>query len=391
MERLYWRDRFSDDTSTIIEIAMIKSIRVDNFRCMVNFEIEVHPFQLWLGANGTGKTSVLDILRVVKRIVSGELIEDIFASDDSTVWDNRDITTIEISAIIDDETYDYRIEIEDKRPHIGCRIKKEMFTWKGNTFYLFDGQDSHLFRINNKTKSIEEGACFSADWSRSLISTVGERNDNEPLLNFRKEVAKWLVIKPIPLTDTLQSISKKEERELCHNVSNFASWYRHIVQENPGITASASELLKKALPDFVELSLPQMGDARVLKATFRTKNKSYSVDFDSLSDGQRQLIILYVILESLRSGSGSVLFIDEPDNFVSLREIGPWLAEAQDICEDKDKQIIIVSHHPKPINELTHGNEIWFSRPHGELVQVGPYPVIEGYTPAETMERGAEQ
>jgi len=52
--------------------------------------------------------------------------------------------------------------------------------------------------------------------------------------------------------------------------------------------------------------------------------KDRTFEFADLSDGQRQLIVLYTILESLRNETYSVLLVDEPDNFISLREIQPW-------------------------------------------------------------------
>ena len=60
-------------------------------------------------------------------------------------------------------------------------------------------------------------------------------------------------------------------------------------------------------------------------SSFRIDNGEHSFDFTDLSDGQRQLIVLYTVLQSLKQNIFSVLLIDEPDNFVSLREIQPWL------------------------------------------------------------------
>jgi len=39
--------------------AMIKKLYIDNFRCLGNFELDLNSNQLWLGDNGTGKSSVL--------------------------------------------------------------------------------------------------------------------------------------------------------------------------------------------------------------------------------------------------------------------------------------------------------------------------------------------
>ncbi|MEI6421240.1 MAG: AAA family ATPase [Lentisphaerota bacterium] len=123
-------------------------------------------------------------------------------------------------------------------------------------------------------------------------------------------------------------------------------------------------------------------------SSFRIDNGEHSFDFTDLSDGQRQLIVLYTVLQSLKQNIFSVLLIDEPDNFVSLREIQPWLKSLEDACKDKAVQSIIISHHPEIINDMAHGAEIWFSRQNGAQVVTNPYPTTPGLTPAETMARG---
>ena len=195
-----------------------------------------------------------------------------------------------------------------------------------------------------------------------------------------------MIVQPVPVL--IKQVAESEDKRLSKYAENFAQWYRHILQENPGITYKTKESLKDVLPGFEELSLNESGDTRKLRAKFRIDNGEHSFDFIDLSDGQRQLIVLYTILQSLKQNIFSVLLIDEPDNFVSLREIQPWLKSLEDACKDKAVQSIIISHHPEIINDMAHGAEIWFSRQNGAQVVTNPYPTTPGLTPAETMARG---
>ena len=45
---------------------MLQRIYADNFRCLSNFELDLDEANIFLGANGTGKTSVLHILRCIQ-------------------------------------------------------------------------------------------------------------------------------------------------------------------------------------------------------------------------------------------------------------------------------------------------------------------------------------
>ena len=51
----------------------------------------------------------------------------------------------------------------------------------------------------------------------------------------------------------------------------------------------------------------------------------------------------------LTNGQGHVLFLDEPDNYVALAEIQPWLMELSDLSLP---QVVLCSHHPELIDYL---------------------------------------
>jgi predicted ATPase len=367
---------------------MINEIYIDNFRCLTNFRIKPGNFQLWLGDNGSGKTSVLAALRCVQRLMRGEHVEDIFKSNSLTTWDERRDQKIGFSLLIDDEVYKYEVTIEYADQEEKQRIKREELIWNDSTFFLFDGQDAHLYRINGKTGKTKEGAVFPANWQRSLIPTIAQRDDNKPLIRFRDELGKILLIHPVPLV--VQDAATAESRNLSEHAENFAQWYRHLLQEQPSIGYRAKKLLEDVLPGFEQLSLREIGESRKLMATFRIAGKDRDFDFMNISDGQRQLIVLYMILEALRAGTFSTILIDEPDNFVSMREIQPWLENLNDICDEQDKQALIISHHPEITNKMARGTELWFSRQSGAHVIVTSFPEVADLPPAEVMARGWE-
>ncbi|MFH1732603.1 MAG: ATP-binding protein [Planctomycetota bacterium] len=367
---------------------MITTLYVDNFRCLVNFEVSLTPCQLWLGDNGTGKTSVLDVLRSLQRVIVGNQIEDIFSSDDLTAWQTKQVQTFRVAMKSSGDLYEYELLVDHDhdKENRRCRIQRERLTWNGEDFYRFDGHEAHLFRVNYQTGVAEEGTSFNADWSRSLIPSIAERDESRPLVRFRNYVACWLIVQPIP--STMRPLAETESHSLARDAGNFADWYRHLHQEESDVGFEARKDLMEVLAGFQSLDLKEAGDARRLVAKFRAEGQDFLVTFGRLSDGQRQLILLYVILNALKK-SYSVLFIDEPDNFVSLREIQPWALGIRDACSEREgRQAIVVSHHPEIVNTLTDGSELWFHRPDGSHSQVKPYPVHEGLTAAETLARG---
>jgi len=44
---------------------VFKRIYVDNYKCLVNFELSVGGLNLFLGPNGAGKSAVFEVLRML--------------------------------------------------------------------------------------------------------------------------------------------------------------------------------------------------------------------------------------------------------------------------------------------------------------------------------------
>ena len=59
---------------------------------------------------------------------------------------------------------------------------------------------------------------------------------------------------------------------------------------------------------------------------------------------------------------GDTVFLDEPDNFISLREIQPWLLAAEEAVEDHSGQLILISHHPETLNQWARDYGLRFFR-----------------------------
>jgi len=73
------------------------------------------------------------------------------------------------------------------------------------------------------------------------------------------------------------------------------------------------------------------------------------------------MIVLYSLLLGLQD-LGHTVFIDEPENYVALPEIQPWLMELNDACADSFTQVILISHHPELIDYLGPECGKWIER-----------------------------
>jgi predicted ATPase len=327
---------------------MLKRLYVDNFRCLVNFELTFQPLTLLLGANGSGKSSVFDIFSSLRALLSGAAkITDpsTFPNSTLTRWQKQRVQVIELDAEINRQRFRYRIEIDQDPQNRRARIQLESLNADSQPLFLFVNGEIQLFRDDHS-----HGPAFPGDWSESALARVVARNDNRRLTTFLEFMRQLQICSFYP--QCFSTDSDSEDPILKRNGANFASWYRHSLQENPGASTSYLEALREAIPDLQELRLERVGrETRALLGVFDLNGTTYSLGLDELSDGQRMLLALYGLVHFTGPACDTVL-LDEPDNYLSLPEIQPWLMELSDRCGTGGLQAILTSHHPEVIDYL---------------------------------------
>jgi len=371
---------------------MLTSIYADNFRSLVNFELKLNELSLLMGPNGSGKTSVFEVIRRLQRFISGEFkVREAFPASTLTRWSNLREQQFSLTMRIDDpDLHDpfliYTLVIEHDEELRLCRVKREALTDTGKPLFEFDNGEVHLYRDDHTV-----GPAYPYDWTQSGMAPIQPRSDNKLLTAFKERLRGLVIASIVP--SLMDAESQDEEMSLSSKMENFVSWYRRLSQENMGGMVKLFGVLKEVLPNFESFSFTEVGrGSKVLRVMFENNQrgaKPLSFDFDELSDGQRVLIALYTIVFALK-GEHLSLFLDEPDNFVSLQEIQPWLAAVQDACGDTIRQAVIISHHPEIIDYLGTSEGKWFSREGVGPTRVSNEPPIpiEGLKLSETIVLG---
>jgi AAA15 family ATPase/GTPase len=88
-------------------------VYLDNYKCFVDFEYRPGRKQLILGENGSGKSSFLDALMLIRDFtLRGDRTETFFPTSHRTRWVQNPRQTIEIEAALRDGTYVLRLAVE---------------------------------------------------------------------------------------------------------------------------------------------------------------------------------------------------------------------------------------------------------------------------------------
>jgi predicted ATPase len=364
---------------------MLKRIYCDNYKCLVNFEFHPSPLQLFMGRNGAGKSTIFEILELLRDFAArGERCEDRLMGRTRTRWQESEVQTFELDVEGKEGSYTYQLVVSEWGPTAQLKVKRESVTFNQHSLFLFEDGTVHLH--NDR---YEEKVKFPLDFRRSALAIVESRPDNKKLTWFKN----WLNAIYFAQIDPKRMSSKaeKEAANPAFDLANFADWYRHLRLEQGKAMEDLRSSLEEVISGFVSLDLKEAGlNTRVLQVSSRIDNKPVSFAFEELSDGQRALVGLYAIVHCAPTVF-SLLCIDEPENFVALAEIQPWLSLLSDL-EGSGVQVFLASHHPEFLNQLAPDHGVVLGRIDGRHTRPKPFESAQetSLTPSEIIARGWE-
>jgi len=360
---------------------MLKRFYANNFRTLVAFDIMFDSMAVFCGANGTGKSSMFDAIRFVRDLATGESFlgdlgsgsSNIVSALDLTVWMKSDIQEFEVAFEVDRRNLTYTIHLEQsasKEP----RIIREIASCDGKELYTRD-----LSGVNFGNRS-----GFPLDWRRAALPSIQSANDDWKEIGLLQSAFENLVILR-PNVFAFEQESKQESRFPSHDLSNLTSWYRSLAQDTD-FTDALRESLQDIWPDdFKSLRLNDAGiSTKWLGFRFQGVEQ---LRFDQLSDGEKMLIGLYTIHSALKLGRISTVMIDEPDNYVSLQELQPWLLSISELV-DKKHQVLIISHNSEILESNPSGSFYFWRDNHSSPTRIGAAHVPEGLAIGEALARG---
>jgi predicted ATPase len=362
---------------------MLTRVYIDNFRSFQNFEYFPERKQLLLGANGSGKTSLLEVLRRLKSFVKGG--SNLFTQSTRTRWLDSSIQVFELEARLSTKKFEYRLELGYAEVTRDQAVTLERLIVNGRTvFELAEGKIRFF-------PSAGESVAVPLQTNRSALPLSVLSNDEvRHFVEWLSDHVHCFDIDPYP--EQMDEAADNEEREPDFELNNLAGWYRSLVTTYPDQNVRFLDSLKRCMDGFLTLKFSSQEDGvRKLRAEFTSPTKkrvSYSIS--ELSEGQRCLISLYMILH-FPIERGDTVFVDEPDNFIALREIQPWLLSSEEAVEEHDGQLILVSHHPETLNQWARHCGLRFFREQNGQVRLAKFsPDENNLQPSEVIARGWE-
>jgi ABC-type cobalamin/Fe3+-siderophores transport system ATPase subunit len=370
---------------------MITRLYVNNFRCLVNFKAEFDSFAVLCGPNGAGKSSLFDALRLLRNLGTGDALlgdenKEKGGPDlrrlDFTEWLDSTVQEFELGLSVEGHAFEYVIHIEQTADFEKPRVIHEKALCDGQPVYERDMEGVRFLKADGNE------AFFPLDWRQAALRAIEPRGIHiKKVALLQEEIAKLLILRPNPRS--MEAESKAEARYPDLSMVNLTSWYRSLYQSQQW-AAALRAALQAVWPDFQWFNLVDAGmNTKALQLQFESKTgKPTLLFFNQLSDGERALIGLYMVRAALESGAARSVMLDEPDNFVGLPELQPWVLSMRELLDEKH-QLVLISHHPEILSNSgeANGRYLWRDN-HTSPTRIGPLKVPEGMEAGEAIARG---
>ncbi|MCB9763822.1 MAG: AAA family ATPase [Alphaproteobacteria bacterium] len=348
---------------------VLTSVRVENLACFSALELRPAMSTLLLGRNGTGKSTLMDLLFTLGAVLSeGHGVEDALPDYQLAQGTGALIITLASGS----RTLSYRLQLQPAEGVVDVSLGPVGPDWLIQEETVTDGDGQPVTHF-------QDGQFTSAD----LPKPLGLVRDRSPLatLTFPEDslvfgLKRWagdiwmLRLEP----RRMMGSAPEPDDALAVSGENFAAWLLNFRNQKRTFHRIIQSL-NGAIDGLERLRFVRSGREWVLVARFAG---DHDVDFDRLSDGQRCLIVLHAVLV-LAKGLCSLLLLDEPDAHVTPEEILPLFMALRERSQHAGFQVIVASHHPHVI-DLMAPESAWELRalPSGVVAEPFRVPRAEG-------------
>jgi predicted ATPase len=345
---------------------MILNVAIENFKAIHKIaDFPLQSFTVFIGNNGSGKSSVVEALRILQKAINGGLNEAFkewggldkvrnYNAEKKLERDNKNSLSseplrISLSALVKEKIYQYDVSININTPGIYYVVEYER---------LFC-ENELIFEAHNINEEQGEVVFYKSAYSRGTqkMSYIPNRlwigfqpsYMSDEVNEFTNYIDNWQFLylnahimgKPIPIDRVNRTIKLEYDGS---NIADHLMWLKNQGEEYisslirkmqfvlPYITDLQPHVLEETINKEVELLLVE-----------NTKN-SRPLPGWLLSSGTLRVLALLSVFD--QPEKPPVLFIDEIENGLDPRTIGLLLSQIESVFSEKSMQVIATTHSP---------------------------------------------
>ncbi|MDR3570430.1 MAG: AAA family ATPase [Syntrophobacteraceae bacterium] len=334
---------------------MLQRLYVHNFRCLENFELNLKdmPSVLLIGSNGSGKSTIRDALKILQAISrSVNRVKSLVDVKDFARGRSDVPMRFEIEVLLGGRLFKYVLALELPERFNELRVAEEELLVDGNPVYSRQKAQVTLHYLDQTQTQTQTQ--FGVDWHLVALPIIQERPGSDSLHIFKTWLSSSIILAPIPALMTGISVSETLEPE--QNGSNFSEWLAGLLKFYTAAYTDLAKYLGEVMADFRDIVNKPIGeDSMKTIVRFEERNANLSVYFNDLSDGEKCFFLCAVVLAANKFYGPLFCFWDEPDNYLSLSEVGHFVMALRRSFAG-GSQILITTHNPEAIRRFSDEN-----------------------------------
>jgi predicted ATPase len=337
---------------------MIQRLYIHNYRCLENFELVLKGLSsaLLIGKNGTGKSTISFVLEILQSIGRGvNRVGHLVQFKDFAIGRADALIRFEIEVILDEKLFKYALALELPEKFKELRVFEEHLIFSGNPIFSRKRAQVTLFKSSQNHE-----AQFQVDWHLAALPVIQEQSETDPLGIFRTWLSRMIILAPIP--SLMTGGSSGETLEPKRDSSNFGEWFSGLLSRYPASYTQIDNYLREVMPDIQDfLNEPVGKDSKNMLVRFQADHANLGVDFRDLSDGEKCFFLCAVVLAANKSYGPLFCFWDEPDNYLSLSEVGYLIISLRRSFKNNG-QFLATSHNQEAIRKFSNENTFILDR-----------------------------
>jgi len=334
-------------------------INIEGYRRLFSVQFDMRPLTVMIGANGVGKTSLLEIFSLLAASATGHLeskISDLSGLSEILTRDKADSVAIALSMSVPGfAPLDYQLKLVPKG--LSYEIALETLTQKNNPNAVEPFKHIDSRGLDVKYFSPEDQKLLRPNWEHNPFETSLSQVPKmyqEPE-NLRKRLASCTFYgalnvaskSPVRLPQSMRPATMPGS-----NGEDLVSCLYYLRETDRDRFEIVEDTLAAAFPDFERLGFPPVA-AGTLAMTWKDKNFSKPLYMHQLSEGTLRFLWLVTLLQSRELTA--VTLIDEPE--VSLHpELLKLLADL--MREASQRTQLIVATHSDRLIRFLESNEV---------------------------------
>jgi predicted ATPase len=357
---------------------MIEKFTIKDFKSYEEANLYIAPLSILIGANASGKSNMLEALRLFSLLSQGQRLSDlqykINQEDDffrgfidhlprfgkshfsfgCSVKNNNDVFNCEVTIALRKVKGNYELHIENET----CSKNEEwLYQLKKKSYDSFTGC---TYEYNNKRTTGGHKPTLEVSDQQTLFTQLNfaffpekHRKIGDEILEATKliqaSVSKMQFLDPNP--KLMHGFSHKSDKKLKETGQNISAVLYNLIKDDAGNTNEILQFIESLPEQKIEnISHEETSRGEVLiqlHESFQSPSENM-VDASLLSDGT--LRVLAIVAALLSAGKGSLVIIEEIDNGIHPNRVKNLMERINELAKRRGLSVLITSHNPTLLN-----------------------------------------